>query len=68
MKLEYDYNVICDRTGFKKRRSECVKEWDGKLVWKKVFVKRNPLDFAPVIPPTRPIADPRPEGVDKFYD
>lgn len=31
-----EYRVICDRTGKKLYRSQCVKEWNGLLVWKSV--------------------------------
>jgi len=62
----FDYRVICDRSGFKAWRSECRKEWDGKLVLKRFWRRRNPLDFPSLVVPTTPIADPRPEGTDQF--
>jgi hypothetical protein len=61
-----DYLVICDRTGFKKWRSECRKEWDGKLVWSKVWRRRQPQDTPPEIPEPVSIPDARPEGTDYF--
>lgn len=42
---EGDYNVICDRSGFKCKRSECRKEWDGKLVYKLFWKPRHPQDL-----------------------
>ena len=61
-----DHRVICDRSGFKAWRSECKKEWDGKLVLKRFWRPRNPLDFAPPVLTPEPITDPRPEGADYF--
>lgn len=61
-----DYRVICDRSGFKRWRSECRLEWDGKLTWKKVWKKRDYADFPPPPMPDIPIANPRPEGADVF--
>lgn len=39
-----DYNVICDRSGFKVKRSECVIEWTGSLVYEPFAEKRHPMD------------------------
>jgi hypothetical protein len=63
-----DYRVICDRTGFKKWRSECRLEWDGKLVWTKVWRRRQPQDTPIVYPTPQPIPDARPETTDTFIE
>jgi hypothetical protein len=63
-----DYRVICDRTGFKKWRSECRYEWNGKLVWSKVWRRRQPQDTPIVYPPAQPIPDARPETTDTFIN
>jgi hypothetical protein len=63
-----DYRVICDRTGFKKWRSECRLEWDGKLVWSKVWRRRQPQDTSIVYPTPQPIPDARPETTDNFIN
>jgi len=63
-----DYRVICDRTGFKKWRSECRYEWNGKLVWNKVWRRRQPQDTPIVYPPAQPIPDARPETTDTFIN
>jgi len=63
-----DYRVICDRTGFKKWRSECRYEWNGKLVWSKVWRRRQPQDTPIVYPPAQPIPDARPETRDNFIN
>ena len=39
-----DYNVICDRTGFKVKRSQCVKEWMGMLVYRPFAESRHVRD------------------------
>jgi len=64
--IKRDYRVICDRSGFMTWRSECRKEWDGKIVLKRFWRRRNPLDFAPPAITPQPISDPRPEGQDYF--
>ena len=40
-----DYNVICDRTGFKVKASECEMEWNGLFVRKLSWEPRHPQDF-----------------------
>lgn len=41
-----DYNVICDRCGFKYKASECVEDWEGFLVClEKCYEPRHPQDF-----------------------
>jgi len=64
--MKRDYLVICDRSGFRAWRSQCKKEWDDKIVLKRFWRRRNPLDFAPPAITSEPIADPRPEGTDYF--
>lgn len=56
-----DYNVICDRCGFKKKRSECLKEWTGLLVCKKCYEPRHPQDFVKARADKQSVADPRPD-------
>lgn len=65
---EGDYLVICDRSGQKALRSDCVKEWDGKIVLKEYAETRHPLDRqVPPRPETVP-TDTRPPGDDQFLD
>lgn len=40
-----DYFLLCDVCGFKKRRSECQKRWDGAMVCREDFEERHPLDL-----------------------
>ena len=61
-----NYRVICDRTGKKLYRSQCVKEWDGLLVWKNVV---DPYPEYLIPPETREdisVPEARPEGPDVF--
>lgn len=39
-----DHFVICDLSGRKSLRSECVKTWDGFIVRKELADGRHPLD------------------------
>lgn len=64
--MSRDYLVICERSGFKAWRSQCKMEWDNKLVLKRFWWRRNPLDFPPLIPTPTIITEPRPEGTDIF--
>lgn len=40
-----DYYLLCEVCGFKTRRSEAQKAWDGSMRCKKDYEERNPLDF-----------------------
>lgn len=41
-----DYYVLCDQCGFKKRRSECAKDWEGKMVCAATCLdERNPQEY-----------------------
>tara|TARA_R110002167_G_scaffold27695_1_gene94134 strand:- start:968 stop:1186 length:219 start_codon:yes stop_codon:yes gene_type:complete len=64
--MSSDYRVICDRTGKKLNRSQCVKEWNGLLVWKDVV---DPYPERLLAPNTREdlsVTETRTEGVDTF--
>ena len=41
----YEYNVLCDVCGFKKKASQVRKRWDGYIVCDKDYEIRHPLDF-----------------------
>jgi hypothetical protein len=55
------YSVQCDRSGFRANASDCVREWDGKVVLKEFSEQRHPMDFfrVPKENPAVPIARPR---------
>ena len=40
-----DNNVICDRTGFKRKSSMCRFEWNGFFVRDESFEQRQPQDL-----------------------
>lgn len=54
-----DYNVICDRTGFKLKRSECRKEWNNMIVRKESWEPRHPQDLLRSRPDSQHVDDPR---------
>lgn len=60
----WDSNTICDTTGFKVKRSQVVKRWEGFYVIPEAFHPRQPQDF-PVTPvPQLTYADVRIENLD----
>lgn len=61
-----DYYVICDRCGFKLRRSEARKTWDNLIVCPKDFEERHPQDFVRGVKDRQAAPDPRPETQDRF--
>ena len=63
-----DPNVICDRTGFKVKRSQCVLQWDNRLVLRSHAEERHPQDNLPHGRASKPILDARPEQTDNFLD
>ena len=60
------HNVICDRTGFKRKRCDCRYEWNGLLVDKDEWEERQPQDFVRAVPDGKPVKDLRPETEDVF--
>lgn len=60
------HNVICDRTGLKVKRSDCVREWNGLLVRRQSFEERHPQDFVRSFEDDQSVLDPRSEGEDTF--
>ena len=43
--VSYEYNVLCDVCGFKKKASQLKKRWDGFWVCLEDWELRHPLDF-----------------------
>ena len=62
-----DYNVISDRSGQKLKRSQCLFTWDGFLVGRDEWERRQPQDFIEGRSEDISVPDPRPRGVDKFF-
>ncbi len=61
-----DWNVICDRTGFKKKRAECRKEWTGSTVRRKSWEPRHEQDLIRSFPDDQSVPDPRPPAEHYF--
>lgn len=59
-----DWNVICDKTGFKKKASECSMEWNGLFVRNESWTPRQPQDLVKGIPDRQDVPIARTEGVD----
>ena len=57
-------NTICDVTGFKVKRNECLVRWDGFVCIPEAWHPRQPQDFPAPIKAERTIADARPKAVD----
>ena len=56
----------CDRTGFTVWDDETTKEWDGAIVWDRVFEPRQPQDFIRGVEDDPSVPDPRPLGTATF--
>lgn len=55
-----DYYLLCDICGFKKRRSECSKDWEGKMVCTVTCLdERNPQDYIAPYPERQNVVDAR---------
>lgn len=66
MYVKGDHNVICDRTGFERKRSQCRFEWNGLLVDKDEWEERQPQDFVRGVAERKTVKDLRPEQPDVF--
>lgn len=56
-----DHNAICDVCGFKCKRSQMKKRWDGAIVCKADFETRHPQDLIKARPERQGVKDARPE-------
>ena len=54
--------MICDRSGFKVRKSQTVKEWTGLVVDKRFTEERHPQDFVRGRPEIMAVQDARPDS------
>lgn len=61
-----DYWLLCEATGFKIRRSEAVKQWDGAWVHKDFVDVEHPLETPREASKARPVFPTRPEPTDTF--
>ncbi len=63
-----DYYLLCSATGFKIRRSEAVKQYDGQWVHKDYCDVEHPLEHPREASKARPVHPTRPEATDTFID
>lgn len=63
-----DSNAICDECGFKFKRSQLRKRWDGAFVCSDDWEPRQPQDLLRAGRVSRPVRDARPEGEDVFLE
>lgn len=71
MKDEYhhgDFNRICDRSGFKVKASDTVREWNGQIVKREFAEPRHPQDFVRGRKDQQTVHMPRPEAPDSFLN
>lgn len=61
-----DFNVICDRTGFKVKASDTRIEWNGLRVRKESYEPRHPQDFVRGRRDDQSVDNPRSEATDGF--
>jgi len=61
-----DWNVICDYSGQKIKRSEARYTWDGHLVKAEFWEPRHPQDFLRGVKDQQAVKDARPEGDNDF--
>jgi hypothetical protein len=61
-------NVICDRTGFKRKATDCSFEWNGLFVWNEVWEERHPQDLIRGFPDDQSPDVSRPDGELVFID
>ena len=58
-----DWNVICDKCGFKRKASECRMQWDNLFVCKECFDVRHPQDSVRGVPDYQAVPIARPDVV-----
>ena len=61
-----DFNVICDRSGFKVKASDTRIEWTGRRVRWQDWEARHPQDFVKGRSDRQSVVNPRPEAPDVF--
>ena len=62
-----DWNVICDRCGFKRKASECRMQWNNLFVcYPECYEERNAQDFLRGFPDHQSVPIARPEQTDVF--
>lgn len=63
-----DYNVICDRCGFKYKASECKMEWDNLFVCSPCWETKQPQYFIKGVADKQTVPLARPRTVPQFIN
>jgi len=63
-----DYNIICDRTGFKVKASRAKRTWDNLFVRGQSWEKRHPQDFLHTVEDNQSVPIARTESTDVFLN
>jgi len=69
MRYHYEHgnpNSICDRSGFKVKKSTTRKEWNGLTVRDKDWEARHPQDYVRGREDRQSVHEPRPESANTF--
>ena len=61
-----DYDVICDKTGFKVKASECSLEWNGSIVRKESWEPRQGQDIIRSVPDKQSVPIARSEPANTY--
>jgi hypothetical protein len=61
-----DYNIICDYSGQKIKRSDAMKTWDNYIVRRDLWEPRQPQDFVRGMRDKISVYDARSESEDIF--
>jgi hypothetical protein len=61
-----EHNVVCDRTGFKIKSGDSVKEWNGLRVRKQSAEPRHPQDKLKAVSDNQTVRDARPRAEHRY--
>lgn len=64
--IKGDFNVICDRSGFKCKASDTRLEWNGLRVYKGFWEPRQPQDKIRAFKDKQAVRNPRPDSTPIF--
>lgn len=60
------WNVVCDRTGFRLPNTVCQFQWNNLLVWDRVWEARQPQDYLRGLPDNQSVPYARPQTEPRF--
>lgn len=64
--MSVDYWVICEISGVKYKRSQCVKNWKGQIVARQNYERRQPQDTITLPKDDPAVNDPRPRQTARY--